>query len=142
MEGNTDARGLIGQRALINLTDGFRGSKVEEVRVLEVSPKGAWTKVMNMDGRKSWRPTGTLSVVELLTALPSERERRPRGTVGLSADARGVWTLSRVKPGTGIAWESMQWDGTFGGDDGEARFMMASHARAFADGHGYAVEEA
>jgi hypothetical protein len=70
-----DARLLLGKRILARLVSGYRTaySQVREYRLLEVSPSGLWTKLMDDNGRKFWVSTTDVSMVELLVDLRAER---------------------------------------------------------------------
>jgi len=70
-----DARELIGKRVLIQRPRGYGGETVvDEYKVLEVSPSGNWTKLMDIHGKKFWRTTATLTVTEDLASLEAHPE--------------------------------------------------------------------
>lgn len=60
---------LIGKRVLITENEGYRGSKVTEIKILEIAPSGNWVKLMNMHGNKYWKPVQDLALVEVLKDL-------------------------------------------------------------------------
>ena len=62
-----DARKLVGRRVLVVAPGHYNVRHgIEERRVLEVSPSGEWTKMMNDLGREFWILTAEFSVVEVL----------------------------------------------------------------------------
>jgi hypothetical protein len=67
-----NVRDLIGKRILVQCEQRYGGGAVEEVRVLEVSPSGQWTKLMNLHGSKYWKPTTSVALVEALIDLRGE----------------------------------------------------------------------
>ena len=67
-----NTRDLIGKRALITTGSGFGGQTVEEVRLLEVSPSGQWVKLMNLYGKKYWKPRNAVTVAEVLDEIVTE----------------------------------------------------------------------
>ena len=73
-----DCRELIGERILAKLPGSiYNGGKVEELKVLEVSPSGKWVKIMNSDGRKFWKATADVALVEVLKSLEARPEVKP-----------------------------------------------------------------
>lgn len=60
---------LIGKRILVSEKDSYRTVKITEVKVMEVSPSGNWTKIMDMNGRKYWRTTTEIALIEVLVDL-------------------------------------------------------------------------
>jgi hypothetical protein len=56
---------LINQRVLVYEKAGWN-SDIMEFKILEVSPSGNWTKVMNMHGNKFWKRTENIQIVEVL----------------------------------------------------------------------------
>lgn len=66
-------RGLIGRRALLYVSPSrFSADKVQEMKIIEVSPSGQWTKLMNHNGTKFWKQTTEIAIVELLEFLKPE----------------------------------------------------------------------
>lgn len=76
-----NVRDLIGKRALVRLSNRERGfytnETPDEMRFVEVSPSGNWTKLRNMNGRQFWVPTGNIALIEVLIDLRAEREPKP-----------------------------------------------------------------
>lgn len=70
-----NVRDKLGARILMTVQKphGF-GSKtaVEQARVIEVSPSGQWTRLMNEHGAKFWTRTEEIMLVEVLTDAPTE----------------------------------------------------------------------
>ena len=65
---------LIGKRALMKVNRGRFGSdRVEEYRLLEVSPSGRWLKFLDTNGTKFWVPIENAALVEILKDLRAER---------------------------------------------------------------------
>jgi len=65
---------LVGKRALLSLKESsLKTPSVEEYKILETSPSGQWVKLMNYNGRKFWKPIATISVVEVLKDLYTEK---------------------------------------------------------------------
>ncbi len=62
---------LIGKRCLFKKDTGFGRSDVDEFKIIEVSPTGSWTKLMNIHGRKFWKATTNIALVEVLKQLDS-----------------------------------------------------------------------
>ena len=60
--------GLIHKRILIaEKESGYRtGQKIEEVKVLEISPSGHWVKIQNQNGQKFWKSRADIVPVEIL----------------------------------------------------------------------------
>lgn len=70
-----DARDLVGQRVLAVVKTSLyetRRELVEEYRVLEVSPKGLWVKLMTVHGKKFWQALTVVMLVEVLTPLEAK----------------------------------------------------------------------
>ncbi len=66
------AKSLLGRRALVAVKDSNYGpQKVVEWKVTEVSPSGVWIKVMDDCGRRFWKATAEITVVETLAELPA-----------------------------------------------------------------------
>lgn len=59
-------RKLVGRRVLVKTWSNYRHNSAQELRVLEVSPSGNWCKFLNNNGRKEWRPTENVEVIEVL----------------------------------------------------------------------------
>ena len=59
---------LKNKRILIKESGNYT-SKVAEVKVLEISPSGNWTKLMNMHGNKYWVDTSKIAYLETLINL-------------------------------------------------------------------------
>lgn len=59
---------LVGKRVLLKSTnDRFNYSnEPEEFKIIEISPSGAWVKLMNLNGKKFWRAIIAISFVEEL----------------------------------------------------------------------------
>lgn len=64
---------LLGKRVLITEKEGYRGTKVSEIKILEISPSGNWVKLMNMYGNKYWKPVQDLALVEVLKDLKADK---------------------------------------------------------------------
>ena len=61
---------LIGKRALVTEPDAYgRGTKVSEIKFLELAPSGNWVKLINMHGNKYWKPVTEISLIEVLLDL-------------------------------------------------------------------------
>ena len=77
----SDINSMIGKRILLQLARGYGGhGAVQEYKVLEISPSGAWVKLMNPDGRKLWEAAKSLAVVETLADVmrrPQPEEAAP-----------------------------------------------------------------
>jgi hypothetical protein len=64
-----NVRNLIGKRLLV--TSSSFHSTVDEVKLLEVSPSGTWTKLMKVQGGiKYWKRTSEIAVIEELESSP------------------------------------------------------------------------
>lgn len=63
---------LVGQRVLRIIKSGYN-SKIEEVRVLEISPSGNWMCTQNMYGTKIWEKTSDFVPLEILEIKPKGR---------------------------------------------------------------------
>lgn len=73
-----DIRELLHKRVLVKVKgQRYQADSVEEVKVLEVSPSGNWTKLQNLNGFKYWKPTTDVALVETLTELTGSAEPRP-----------------------------------------------------------------
>ena len=60
---------LIGKRILVAIEYqgyGIQTQKVEEFKILEVSPSGEWTKIMDRNGSKFWKGTKFIQPIEIL----------------------------------------------------------------------------
>ena len=57
---------LIGRRCLLKLKQSYNNHEVTEYKVLEASPSGNWIKLMNLYGKKFWKPVAEVSFVEHL----------------------------------------------------------------------------
>jgi hypothetical protein len=44
-------------------------STVIEVKILEISPSGEWTKLMNIYGNKYWKRTKDIEIAEVLRLI-------------------------------------------------------------------------
>ena len=68
---------LLGKRCLMKVKDNryYRGSEVQEFRVLEISPSGNYIKLMNIYGNKFWKSIADISFIELLIDLKAERQK-------------------------------------------------------------------
>lgn len=61
---------VLGKRVLAKIETGtFRGHDIDEYKILELSPSRQWIKLMNIHGRKFWKETTSVSVVEELKQL-------------------------------------------------------------------------
>lgn len=72
-----NVRDLVGKRCLATLNkslQGYRNNDVQEVKIVEVSPSGQWTKVQNLYGTRFWLPTSGVALVEVLTELKGTTE--------------------------------------------------------------------
>jgi hypothetical protein len=43
--------------------------KIEEVKILEISPSGKWVKIQNMNGNKFWKMASDIVPVEILFSI-------------------------------------------------------------------------
>lgn len=60
----------VGKRYLLTVGDGsWKGTRVDEFKVLEFSPSGNWIKLMNIYGSKFWKKTTDISFIEELTTI-------------------------------------------------------------------------
>ena len=67
---------LLGKRCLLKVSNGrWNNQNVDEYRVLEISPSGTFTKIMNIYGNKYWKPTSEISFVEELIDIKAERKK-------------------------------------------------------------------
>lgn len=67
---------LVGKRCLLKVPRGIYGvDRIEEYRILEISPSGNWVKLMNLYGNKFWQAITDVSYVEELRDLKAEREK-------------------------------------------------------------------
>ena len=69
---------VVGKRILAKVGNRY-SSNVDEFRVLELSPSGRWTRLMNVNGVKFWTATTEIGVVEVLTTLDALLDPRPKG---------------------------------------------------------------
>ena len=69
---NTDT--CIGKRVLLKFGNRYSES-VSEYKIIEVSPSGNWIKIMNLNGRKFWKPVVEVAFIEELKSL----EKAPTG---------------------------------------------------------------
>lgn len=77
----TQVRSLVGGRILrVHKPGPYRTDVIDEARVLEVSPSGEWTRLMNEHGSKYWTRTDELKIVEILTYGPVEPKPAPKST--------------------------------------------------------------
>jgi hypothetical protein len=55
--------------------DSYRSSnsKIEELKILEISPSGKWVKVQNQYGNKFWKSSSDITPVEVLPNLTKEK---------------------------------------------------------------------
>ena len=72
---------ILGKRCLmrIGVKDRYASKKVDEYKILEISPSGNWAKLMNIYGSKFWTEVTNIALVEVLTILetcPQEKERK------------------------------------------------------------------
>jgi len=64
----------VGARCLLNVKEvNWSSGDVNEYKILEVSPSGNWVKLLNLNGRKFWKPITTISFVEELRDFKAER---------------------------------------------------------------------
>lgn len=73
-------RDLVGRRCLVTLSkslQNYRREDTQEVKIIEVSPSGQWTKVQNLYGTRFWLPTSGVALVEVLTELVGTAEPKP-----------------------------------------------------------------
>lgn len=64
---------LIGCRVLISEKGRYNSSSIGEVKIMEVSPSGNWVKLMDIYGKKYWKPVTDVSLVEVLKDLKPEK---------------------------------------------------------------------
>ena len=57
---------LLDKRVLMTVSHYGSSGNVEEFKIIEVSPSGAWVKLMNCNGRKFWKQVPALGLVEVL----------------------------------------------------------------------------
>jgi hypothetical protein len=68
---------FVGKRCLLVVRNGsWDKGTTNEFKILEVSPSGNWTKLMNLFGNKFWSATETIALVEVL----KEFEKYPNKT--------------------------------------------------------------
>jgi hypothetical protein len=61
---------LIGKRVLLKISSShYTQVDVSEYKICEVSPTGNWVKMMDMNGRKFWKPIQSLAMVEVLREI-------------------------------------------------------------------------
>jgi len=61
---------LIGKRILISSVTSYPiHQRIQEVKVLEASPTGNWTRLMNTNGLKYWTATKDIALVEVLADI-------------------------------------------------------------------------
>jgi hypothetical protein len=65
---------LLHKRILIKESGNY-SSKISEVKVLEISPSGNWTKLMNMHGMKYWVDTAKIAYIETLIDLKTGKPK-------------------------------------------------------------------
>ena len=65
---------LLYKRVLITEKAGYTGNRIEEVKILEIAPSENWVKLMNMHGKKYWKPITELSLIEVLIDLKSGKK--------------------------------------------------------------------
>jgi len=67
---------LLHKRILVaEKESGYRsGQKIEEIKVLEISPSANWVKIQNQYGKKFWKSAADIVPIEILapTGKPSE----------------------------------------------------------------------
>ena len=75
---------LLGKRVLVRPAEATpygRTGRVEEVRVLEISPSGEWVRLMNAYGSKYWRPVVGLDLVEELVEIKPKEPKPPEDRI-------------------------------------------------------------
>lgn len=69
----TTLQAYVGKRMLLTIKEGGYGQPpVEEYKIIELSPSEQWVKLMNLYGRKFWKPVTSVAVVEELKPLRTE----------------------------------------------------------------------
>lgn len=63
---------FMGKRCLLAEASGY-GKKVDEYRILEVSPSGNWVKLQSIYGNKFWKAIAEVSFVEELINLKADK---------------------------------------------------------------------
>mgnify|MGYP003475018448 CR=1 FL=1 len=48
--------------------------KIEEIKILEISPSGKWVKIQNMNGNKFWKMSSDIVPLEILFQI----EEKPK----------------------------------------------------------------
>ena len=65
---------LIGKRFLTAKKSGYSSDlKIEEVKLLEISPSGQYVKLMDVHGKKYWTPYNLITPIEIL----ADKEKCP-----------------------------------------------------------------
>ena len=67
---------LLHKRILIvEKSGGFtQNQKIEEIKILEISPSGKWVKIQNMNGNKFWKMSSDIVPLEILFQI----EEKPK----------------------------------------------------------------
>lgn len=66
---------LLHKRVLIKDNTRWGNAGISEVKILEISPTKEWTKLMNDYGKKYWKATSDISVIEVLYDLRTGRPK-------------------------------------------------------------------
>lgn len=72
-----DVAGYVGRRCLFpnkNHYTRVSNGGVYECKVLELSPSGRWVKLMDMNGRRFWKPAHEMDVLEALGPVPKPKK--------------------------------------------------------------------
>lgn len=63
---------ILHKRVLVTVKESYSNSKIEEYKILEISPSGKWVKCQNMHGSKFWKMYSDIQIVEILANLEAK----------------------------------------------------------------------
>lgn len=69
-----EAEKILGKRILFQSKK--YGYNIDEAVVLEVSPSGNYTRLMNSHGNKFWKPTQEINPIEILKQIKKEKLKK------------------------------------------------------------------
>lgn len=65
---------LLYKRILVAERTGYASTqKVEEIKILEISPSGNWVKIQNMNGNKFWKSVSDITPIEVLAVITTDK---------------------------------------------------------------------
>lgn len=72
-----ELKNLLHQRILCGEKGGYHNSSTvfaQEYKVLEISPSNEWIKLQNLDGRKYWKRTAEIVLLEVLEIIQKPKD--------------------------------------------------------------------